>query len=135
MQRLTSAIAVGLVLAAALPVHAQDESTPEEQAVIKLGEVGRLDPASVSKAGPITRFEASIVWDEAGGAPPQGHLSRKVRYVADCKAGMLTLAAVKVFDPTGKLIKNALVPPGAADSAFPKPGSAEAGWLKEACGR
>jgi hypothetical protein len=133
MQRLISAIAVGFVLAAALQGRAQDESTLEEQAVIRGGEVGRLDRGSVRAAGPVTRFEASIVWDEAGGPRPTGHMSRKVRYVADCKAGTLTLAAVGVFDPDGKLIKTTLVPPGAADSAAPKPGSTEARWLREVC--
>lgn len=133
MQRLISAIAVGFVLAAALQVRAQDESTLEEQAVIRDGEVGRLDRASVSAYGSTTRFEASIVWDEGGGEHPTGHVSRKVRYVADCKAGTLTLAAVGVFDPAGRLIKTTLIPPGAAEPEAPKPGSTEARWLREVC--
>jgi len=134
MQRLISAIAVSFVLAAACQVRAQDENTPEGQAVIRDGEVGRLDRRSVSTYGSVTRFEASIVWNEAGGKGPAGHTSRKVSYVADCKAGTLILAAVAVFDPAGKLAKTMLAPPGAADPAAPKPGSTEARWLKEACG-
>lgn len=130
-----SGLVTGFVLTAVLQAHAQGDSTPEDEAVIKDGEVGRLDRGSVSKAGPVTRFEASIVWDETGGAPPKGHMSRKVRYVADCKAGTLTLAAVKVFDPAGGLIKTTLVPPGAGDSVAPQSGSTEAQWLREACGR
>jgi hypothetical protein len=135
MKRLSSAIAVGLVLAAATPLRAQDESTPEERAVIKPGEVGRMDPGSVRPAGPVTRFEAIIVWEEAGGPRPTGQVSRKVRYVADCKAGTLTLAAVGILDAEGKLIKTMFVPPGAADSVAPQPGSTEARWLREACSR
>jgi len=135
MQRLISAIATGVVLSATLPVLAQDENTPEEQAVIKEGEVGRLDLGSVKAYGPVTRFEASIVWDEARGERPAGHMSRNVRYVADCKAGTLTLTGVAVFGSDGKLIKNTFIPPGAADSAVPKRGSTEARWLREACSK
>ena len=135
MQRLISAIAIGVVLLATLPVLAQDENTPEEQAVIKEGEVGRLDLGSVKAYGPVTRFEASIVWDEARGERPAGHMSRNVRYVADCKAGTLTLTGVAVFGSDGKLIKNTFIPPGAADSAVPKRGSTEARWLREACSK
>jgi hypothetical protein len=128
------AMTVGFVLAAALEVHAQDEYTPEEQAVIKDGEVGRLDRGSLGAYGSVMRFEASIVWDEAAAKPPADHMSRKVRYVADCKAGTLTLAAVGVFDPAGRLVKTMLVPPGATDPVAPKAGSTEARWLKEVCG-
>jgi hypothetical protein len=135
MQRFISAIATGVVLSATLPVLAQDENTPEEQAVIKEGEVGRLDLGSVKAYGPVTRFEASIVWDEARGERPAGHMSRNVRYVADCKAGTLTLTGVAVFGSDGKLIKNTFIPPGAADSAVPKRGSTEARWLREACSK
>lgn len=134
MQRLILGIAVGLVLTASLHVRAQDDNTPEGQAVIRNGEVGRLDRRSVSTYGSVTRFEASIVWDEAGGKSPAGHMSRKVTYVSDCKAGTLMLAAVAVFDPAGRLAKTMVAPPGAADPAAPEPGSTEARWLKEACG-
>ncbi len=133
MQRLISKIAIGLVLVAGLQVHAQDESTPEEQAAIRPGEVGHLDRGSILAYGPLTRFEASIVWDEAAGARPTGYKSRKVRYVADCKAGTLTLAAVGVFDSEGRAIKTTVVPPGASDAVAPKSGSTEARWLKDAC--
>jgi hypothetical protein len=133
MRRSISTIAIGLVLAAALPGHAQDEVTPEERAVIKPGEVGHLDRSSILAYGPLTRFEGSIVWDEAAGPRPVGYMSRKVRYVAECKAGTLTLAAVGVFDSEGKVIKTTVVPPGASDSVIPKTGSTEARWLKEAC--
>lgn len=135
MKSLISAMAVGLVLTAASQVNAENDSTPEEQALIRPGEVGRLDRGSVRSAGPVTRFEASIVWDEAGGPRPTGHTARMVRYVADCKAGTLTLAAVGILDAEGKLIKTTFVPPGSADSAAPKPGSTEARWLREACSR
>ena len=134
MQGLILGIAVGVGLTAALQLRAQDESTPEAQAVIRDGEAGRLDRNSVSVYGPLTRFEASIVWDEAAGQRPPGHMSRKVRYVAECKAGTLTLAAVGVFDSAGGLAKTLLVPPGAADPVAPKPGSTEARWLREVCG-
>jgi hypothetical protein len=133
MQRLISGVAIGFVLAAPLQANAQDEITPEEEAVIKPGEVGHLDRGAILTYGPLTRFEGRIVWDEAAGARPVGHMSRKVRYVADCKAGTLTLAAVGVFDSEGKVIKTTVVPPGASDAVTPQSGSTEARWLKEAC--
>jgi hypothetical protein len=134
MRRLISAIAISLlVLTVALQVRAQDEATPEEQAVIKPGEMGHLDRGSILAYGPLTRFEASVAWDEAGGPRPTGYKSRKVRYVADCKAGTLTLAGVGVFDSEGKVVKTTVVPPGASDAVTPKSDSSEARWLKEAC--
>jgi hypothetical protein len=135
MRRLISAMTAGLVLSGTVPLSAQDESTPQEQAVIKEGEVGRLDPGSVKAYGPVARFQVSIAWDEAGGQPPAGHMSRTVSYVADCKSGTLTLAAIAVLGSDGKLIKNTLIPPGAADSTIPKRGSTEAHWLREACSK
>ena len=135
MQRLISAIAAGLVLSGTVPVRAQNEDPPEQQAVIKEGEVGRLDPGSVKAYGPVTRFDASIGWDAARGERPAGHMSRNVKYVADCKAGTLTLTAVAVFGSDGKLIKNTFIPPGAVDSTIPTRGSTEARWLREACSK
>jgi hypothetical protein len=133
MQRLISGVAIGFALAAPLQANAQDESTPEEQAVVKPGEMGHLDRGSILAYGPLTRFEVSVVWDEARGPRPTGYKLRKVRYVADCKAGTLTLAGVGVFDSEGKVVKTTVVPPGASDAVTPKSGSTEARWLKEAC--
>jgi hypothetical protein len=113
--------------------QAPDENTPEGQAKIKTGEVGKLEQDSISEYGSTKRFEVRVVWDDPGRARPAGHLSRKVRYVADCKAGTLIVAAVALYDASGMLVKSMLTPPGAADPMKPEPGSTEARWLQEVC--
>jgi hypothetical protein len=112
---------------------AQDAGSAESQATIKQGELGRLDRDSIGEYGPATRFEVSIAWNDAEGKRPAEHQSRIVRYVANCKEGTLTVAAVGVFDSTGRLMKRMMVPPGAADPLTPDAGSPQAKWLKDVC--
>ena len=112
---------------------AQDVGSAESQATIKQGEVGRLDRDSIGEYGPATRFEVSIAWNDAEGKRPAEHQSRIVRFVASCKEGTLTVAAVGVFDSTGMLVKRMMVPPGAVDPLTPDAGSPEAKWLKDVC--
>jgi len=127
------AIVILLAVASASRAAAQEESTPEAIAAMKNGEVGRLERDSLKAYGEIARFDVSIGWDEAAGPRPAGYAGRRVRYVADCKAATLAVAAVGVADSSGKLVKTLVFPPGAADAVRPLEGSPEAGWLREAC--
>jgi hypothetical protein len=102
-------------------------------AVIQPGEVGSLLYDSVRAFGATKRFEASILWADSGVQRPPDHLTRKVRYLADCGAGTLTVVAVGVYDRSGQLLKSLISPPGAADPAVPAPGSPQARWLEQVC--
>jgi hypothetical protein len=115
------------------PAWTQDENTPEGMAAIKPGEVAGLDRDSIRDFGPTRSFEASIVWGDTGAPRPEGHLRRNVRYVADCRAGTLLVAAVAVIDGSGARVKTMISPPGAADPMTPEAGSAQARWLQEVC--
>ena|SRR5215472_12674985 len=131
MSRLSLVIAI---LLAFVPLAgAQDEDDPEAMAVIKKGEIGRLDRGTIGAYGDLTRFDVSLVWDSAAAARPEGYMARRVRYVADCKAHTLVLGAVSLFDGSGRLIKTMILPPGAVDPAVPAEGSTESGWLREVC--
>ncbi len=127
------AIAAMLAMAGAAQAEDLDDNTPEGQATIKTGEVGRFDRDSMTEYGTSTRFESSIVWDSASKPRPEGHLARKVRYLADCKANTLVVTAVGVFDVSGRLLKSLITPPGAGEPAVPAAGTPQARWLQEAC--
>ena len=131
MGRLSLVTTILLALAGA--VGAQDQDDPEAMAVIKDGEIGRLERNSVGAYGDLIRFDVSIVWNGAAAARPEGYMARRVRYVADCKAHTLLLAAVSLFDSSGRLIKTMIVPPRAVEPAAPAEGSAESRWLQEVC--
>ena len=126
----TAALLALIVITAA---WAQDENTPEGMAAIRPGEVAGLDRDSIRDYGQTRSFEASIVWGDTGAPRPDGHLRRNVRYVADCRAGTLTVAAVAVIDSSGARVKTMISPPGAADPVVPEAGSPQARWLQEAC--
>jgi hypothetical protein len=120
-------------LAAAPAAYAQDENSPETQASIRKGEAAHLDRDSIGDYSSTKRFEVGITWGDDGGPRPADHKNRRVRYVADCKAGTLTLATVALFDRTGMLEKSMIVPPGAADPFKPDAGSIQAKWLQDVC--
>jgi hypothetical protein len=122
-----------LALLAITPVQAQDENTPEAMAAIKPGEVAGLDRDTIRDFGQTRTFEASIVWGDTGAPRPEGYLRRNVRYLADCRAGTLAVAAVAVIDTTGARVKTMISPPGAVDPVAPEAGSPQARWLQEAC--
>jgi hypothetical protein len=122
-----------LFCAVATAALAEDEATVEAQASVRPGEKGQLDRGSIGEYGESRRFDVSIVWDDTQGARPADHNSRVVRYVAQCQAGTLTLAAVGVFDRSGMLVKRMIVPPGAADPEMPQAGSQQAKWLRDVC--
>jgi hypothetical protein len=132
MQKRFAAMAAVLGMAGVLQALAQDDAAPESLAQIKPGETGRLERDSVRDFGPLRRFDVAIVW--SGDAPrPPDHAARSVRYVADCKARTLAVAAVGVFDSSGRAVKNMVVPPGATEANAPAAGSPEARWLEEVC--
>lgn len=120
-------------IAAAPCALAQDENSAGTQAAIKAGEVARLDRDSIGEYGSTRRFEVEIVWNEDAGQRPGDHKARKIRYVADCGAGTLTVAAVGVFDRSGMLEKRMIVPPGAAEPMKPEAGTPQAKWLAQVC--
>src|SRR5262245_30155877 len=131
MRRAT--LRVTILLALVPMAGAQDLDDPEALAVIKSGEVARLERGTIGAYGDLTRFDVSIVWDSAAAARPEGYIARRVRYVADCRASTLVLGAVSVFDSSGRLIKTMILPPGAVEATAPAEGSAESRWLREVC--
>ena len=128
-----SGLGVAILLALVPMAGAQDLDDPEAMAVVKQGEIGRLERGTISAYGDLTRFDVSVVWDSAAAARPEGYMARRVRYVADCKAHTLLLAVVSVFDSSGRLLKTMILPPGAVDPAAPAEGSVESKWLREVC--
>src|SRR5690242_50059 len=132
MQRAAWMLLMGLALTACA-AHAEDENSPEVQATIKPGEAAHLDRDSIGEYGSTKRFDIDLVWSGATGERPTSHKNRKVRYIADCKAGTLTIAAVAVFDRSGMTEKRMMVPPGAADPVKPDAGSPAAKWLQNVC--
>jgi len=128
-----ASLSMAILLALAANAGAQDLDDPEAMAVIKQGEVGRLERETIGSYGDLTRFDVSVVWDSAAAARPEGYMGRRLRYVAHCRARTLTLGAVSVFDASGRLMKTMILPPGAVDPAAPAEGSVESKWLREVC--
>jgi len=128
-----SSLGMAILLALVPVAGAQDLDDPEAMAVIKNGEIGRLERGTIGAYGDLTRFDVSIVWDSAASARPEGYMARRVRYVADCKTRTLVLGAVSVFDSSGRLIKTMILPPGAVEPAAPAEGSVESRWMREVC--
>ena len=133
MRTTMTTLLIAWIVAAVPSAHAQEESAPEAQATIKPGETARLDRDSIGEYGATRRFDVDIWWNDAAGPRPSEHRTRKIRYVADCRAGTLTLAAVAVFDRSGMVEKRMIVPPGASDPIKPEPGSPQAKWHNEVC--
>jgi hypothetical protein len=127
--------AISIVLAATITmsVAAQEESSPEAMATVKPGEAVRFDRDSIRDHGPSRSFEIAIVWGDSGAPRPVGHLSRRVRYVANCPAGTLGVVSVAVYGSDGMLQKSMISPPGATDPVTPAADSAQARWLRDVC--
>ena len=124
---------IAMLAALSLNALAQEDRSPEAMAVVKPGEAVRFDRDSIQDFGQSRSFEIVIVWGDGGGPKPAGHLSRRVRYVADCSAGTLGIASVAVYDASGMLVQSMISPPGAVDPAVPAAGSAQARWLRDVC--
>ena len=128
-----AAFAAAVMLASAAQAQNIDENTPEGQAAVKPGEAARFDSNSIADYGGLRRFEVRVAWGDGGQPAPPDHRTRKVRYVADCKANTLAVAAVAVYERSGMLVKTMLTPPGAAEPQAPAAGSQEERWLREVC--
>lgn len=133
MVRKSRLIASVLALVACASATAQDQNTPEAWAVVKAGEEAHLDTGTISAPGPLTRFEISIVWGGTAASRPPGYMARRVRYVADCKAGTVTVVAVGLFDTSGQPFKTLIAPPGAVEPSTPSTGTREEKWLQYVC--
>lgn len=130
MRRAIPVIAAALAMGSAT---AQEEYSVESLAAITESHQTRFDPQSVRQAGGTTRFEVRVTWKDPEQRPPGAAATRYVRYLANCSEGTLALAGVVLQDEVGRMLKNAIIPPGAWEYAKPAADSREAEWLKRAC--
>lgn len=131
------ALATALI-AAALPLTAAQAEetwydTIEAAARVDARSVSRLQRDTVARFGELLRFEVRLDWRNAEQRPDTEAPIRIVRYLARCTDRQMALAAVAVFDNSGRLVKSFGVPPGAWEYTQPAAGSAEVQWLETAC--
>lgn len=129
---------IGLLLLASgallSTVRAQASNDPEVLATPQAGERAEIDLQSIVRYGDrLGRFEVDITRGDAAAASPDALGPRRVRYVVDCEAQTITLAAVAVFDLSGQLQRSLMVPPGAVDALQPNAGTVQQSWLRKAC--
>jgi hypothetical protein len=130
--RLTAAPLLVLFLAA--PALADDPYSPEPLAQVKAGERAELDLQTIRRYGEIQgRFEVVVAPVDQSSVPPDGPAFRRVRYMANCEEGTMTLAAVGVIDSNGNVLKTLVAPPGSLDPVKPEKGSEQAKWLRRVC--
>ena len=123
-----------LVLFLAAPAFAQEPPSIESMAQVKQGEKAQLDLQTIRRYGDVQgRFEVVVAWADPSIAPPEGQARRRVRYMANCEEGTMTLAAVGVFDSDGQVLKSMVAPPGSLDPVKPEKASEEAKWLRRVC--
>lgn len=119
----------------AAPAYAQDDYTLESLAAVSEQNTARLDPNSIRQEAGISRFDVQVAWKDLERKPPDAPAVRHVRYLANCSQRLLALAGVSVHDESGRLLKNAIVPPGAWEYEQPKEGTREAQWLQQVCSK
>jgi hypothetical protein len=113
---------------------AQDPAPIESMAEVKSGEKAELDLQSIRRYGDIQgRFEVVVASVDPGVQPPEGPSRRRLRFMANCEEGTMTLAAVGVFDTSGNVLKTMVAPPGSLDPVKPEKGSEQAKWLRRVC--
>ena len=122
-----------LPLVAVTGAYAQDDYTLESLAAVSQEHNVRLDPSSIRQEAGQSRFDVQVTWKDLERKPPEAPPIRYVRYLAKCSEGELALAGVSVHDESGRLLKNAIVPPGAWEYAKPEGGTLEAQWLQQVC--
>jgi hypothetical protein len=123
---------LGLFLA--FPASSQEPSSIESMAQVQPGEKAQLDLQTIRRYGDVQgRFEVVVAWADASATRPDGQAMRRVRYMANCEEGTMTLAAVGVFDTSGQVLKSMIAPPGSLDPVKPEKGSEEAKWLRRVC--
>ncbi|HZP88928.1 MAG TPA: surface-adhesin E family protein [Burkholderiales bacterium] len=134
MTSLPIPLALTAVIAAA-PVFAQETTpTPDVLAQIKDGEKARLDLQSIKKFGDTQgQFDVIVVWDETDRPKPADYLPRRVRYMANCEEGTMTVSAIGMFDRNGQIAKTIVAPPRSLDPIKPVKGSDEAKWIRQVC--
>ena len=133
ISRLANASIVLLLLAAA-PLHAQQPRSAEEWAQVREGEAARIDLQTIRKYGDSQgRFEVLVAWADSTRPAPDDYALRTVRYMADCDAGTIMLAAVGLYDRNGNVAQTMIVPPRSVDPVKPAKGSDEAKWLQRVC--
>ena len=130
----TSAAVVVLALAVAGAAFAQDPASIESMAEVKAGERAQLDLQSIRRYGDVQgRFEVIVATADPDSERSDGSSSRRLRYMANCQDGTMTLAAVGVFDNSGNVLKTLVAPPGSLDPVTPEKGSEAAKWLRRVC--
>ena len=134
---MTSRIATtvaAVLLAVSVDAGAEDPLAAEALAQPQSGDSVELELESIRRFGEKTvRLEIMIRWGDPTRPAPEGYTPRKVRYMGDCEEGTLTLAAVGVFDASGRPLKSVIVPPRASDPIKPEKGTDLAKWLRQAC--
>jgi hypothetical protein len=123
-----------LILCLAVPAFAEDPAPIESMAEVKAGEKAQLDLQSIRRYGEVQgRFEVVVASSDAEVERAEGAAMRRLRYMANCEEGTMTLAAVGVFDTSGNVLKSLVAPPGSLDPVKPEKGSEAAKWLRRVC--
>jgi hypothetical protein len=123
---------LGLLLA--VPAFPEEPPSIESMAQVKPGEKAQLDLQTIHRYGEAQgRFDVVLAWADPGMPRPEGQAMRRVRYMANCEEGTITLAAVGVFDSAGQVLKTMVAPPRSVDPVKPEKGSEEAKWLRRVC--
>jgi hypothetical protein len=116
------------------PALASDIPSASALASIAQGEHAKLDVGSIERLGPQARFDVSVHSTSAQAS--REYTPRRIRYVADCSAGKMAVAAVAVAAKEGQATtvdQTTVVPPGAEQWMKPAAGSQSASWLSDAC--
>jgi hypothetical protein len=125
-------LAISFVAAAAARADGPEEA--EALAQVRDGESATLDLQTIRRYGDVVgRFEVALVWTDSTRPMPADYSPRRVRYMANCEEGTMTIAAVGVFDPAGRVQKTIVVPPRASDPVTPEKGTEAAKWLRRVC--
>ena len=125
-------LALSLVAVAAARAEGPDEA--EVLAQVRDGETATLDLQTIRRYGDVVgRFEVAFVWTDSTRPMPADYSPRRVRYMANCEEGTMTIAAVGVLDGAGRVQKTIVVPPRASDPVKPQKGTEAAKWLRRVC--
>ena len=127
-----TAAAVALLALASSPALAEYASI-EEAAVITDDNVYRFESDSIARQGPRLRFDVAVAWKDGFVRPADAPPGKIIRYLTDCKAGELALAAVSTFTDGSQDRKTYGIAPGGWEFVKPAAGSREATWMKKAC--
>ena len=96
-------------------------------------QVAAVDTESVRSFATVTVFVVRIRAKNPDPKPAAFAL-REVRFLANCGARKLVLAAVSLIDANGEVTESHPVAPATMKYRAPEPGSAQQSWLDTACG-